>query len=185
VTLRIIAGSWKGRRLEAPAGLGTRPLPDRIKQSLFDWLGQDLSGMSIADVCSGSGSFAFEAASRGAHIVHACEPSPHAFATLAANHATLGRPSSVMLHRAPFEAVLPSLSGLDLVFADPPFPWYVDDPRRVADLITLAAKTLTASGSLLIRGESGSLLPAVTGIRENERRQYGRSWIAKLQSFNA
>src|SRR5687768_3944930 len=64
--LRIIAGTFKGRRLAAPPGLATRPLPDRVKQALFDWLGQRMDGLHVADCCAGSGAFAFEALSRGA-----------------------------------------------------------------------------------------------------------------------
>ena len=55
--LRIIGGTLGGRKILAPPGLDTRPLPDRIKQSLFDWLGQDLSGLQVADICAGSGAF--------------------------------------------------------------------------------------------------------------------------------
>ncbi|MHC5067298.1 MAG: RsmD family RNA methyltransferase, partial [Planctomycetota bacterium] len=70
---RIIAGNWKGRRLRTPPGLATRPLLDRIKQSIFDILGQDLTGWRVADCCAGSGSFGIEAASRGAKEVHLIE----------------------------------------------------------------------------------------------------------------
>lgn len=179
MSLRIIAGDWKGRRLDAPPGLDTRPLMDRIKQALFDWLGQRVDGWTVCDACAGSGSFAFEAASRGAAAVHACEPGK-AFATLAANHRALGAPAAVVLHRAGFEQVLPGLRGLDLVFADPPFPWYADAPERVAELLSLARAALAPEGMVLIRGEQGASLPPVAGLREVERREYGRSWVARL-----
>lgn len=181
MSLRIIAGAWKGRRIEAPPGHDTRPLLDRIKQSLFDWLGQDLDGQAVADACAGSGSFSFEAASRGARIVHACEPGAQAFATLSANHQSLGSPSAVVLHRAQFQRVLPGLNGLDLVFCDPPFPWFAEDPASVATLLTLAAAAIAPDGAILIRGEQGSSLPVVAQIREEERRAYGRSWVALLR----
>ena len=179
MSLRIIGGEWKGRRIDAPPGLDTRPLTDRIKQSLFDWLGQRLDEQTVADACAGSGSFAFEAASRGARSVHACEPG-HAFPTLAKNHRALGSPSAVVLHRSPFQAVLPGLSGLDLVFADPPFPWYAEQPELIVALLTLSATALHADGAILIRGEQGASLPRVDGLRELERRAYGRSWVARL-----
>lgn len=184
MSLRIIGGAWKGRRIEAPPGLDTRPLTDRIKQSLFDWLGQRLDGQLVADACAGSGSFAFEAASRGAHRVHACEPG-HSFATLATNYRALGTPAGVVLHRAPFQAVLPTLSDVDLVFADPPFPWYAEDPALVGSLLQLAAAAMKPEGILLIRGEQGASLPTVSGVRELERRTYGRSWVAKLARIAA
>ena len=179
--LRIIGGTWKGRRIAAPPGLDTRPLMDRIKQSLFDWLGQNLDGLAVADACAGSGSFAFEAASRGARIVHACEPGAQAFTTLSANHRDLGSPAQVVLHRSPFQQVLPSLNALDLVFCDPPFPWFSDDPASIVTLLSLASAALAVDGTILIRAEQGSSLPRVAGLHEHERRAYGRSWVAALQ----
>ncbi len=155
---------------------------DRIKQSLFDWLGQDLTGLVVADACAGSGSFAFEAASRGANVVHACEPDANAFATLSSNHAELGHPAQVVLHRASFQLVLPTLNGLDLIFADPPFPWYGQEPQRIVELMGLSAAALAPRGSLLIRGEKGASLPVIPTLREAERRQYGRSWVALLRA---
>lgn len=180
MSLRIIGGEWKGRRIAAPPGLETRPLMDRIKQSLFDWLGQDLAGQRVADACAGSGSFSFEAASRGAVEVHACEPGA-AFATLSANHRDLGAPAAVKLHRAQFQRVLPTLRDLDLVFCDPPFPWFAEDQAAITTLLELAAAAIAPNGAVLIRGEQGASLPTVAGLREDERRTYGRSWIALLR----
>jgi 16S rRNA (guanine966-N2)-methyltransferase len=179
--LRIIGGTLKGRRLAAPPGLATRPLPDRVKQSLFDWLGQRLDGLRVVDCCAGSGSFAFEALSRGAAHVDAIEPGPVAAPVLRANAARLGNPSAVVVHALPFQAVLPRLADVDLVFADPPFAWYRDDAPLVADLLRLGAGALKADGRLVIRGERGTDLPAVpAGLVERERRTYGRSWLALL-----
>ena len=86
----------------------------------------------------------------------------------------------MVLHRSPFQSVLPTLSGLDLVFADPPFPWYADDPALIVSLLGLAAAALQPEGIILIRGEQGASLPTVSGLREMERRTYGRSWVARL-----
>ena len=179
--MRIIAGIYKGRRLIAPPGLDTRPLPDRIKQSLFDWLGQDFTGATVADVCAGSGSFACEAASRGATLVHIIEAGRHALPAIKANIASLGNPPSLQLHPRTFQAVLPTLRGLDLVFCDPPFPWYADEPQTLIELLTLGRASLASSGRLLIRGERGQDLPPLPhGLRVEERRFYGRSWVARL-----
>src|SRR5262245_65382209 len=125
--LRIIAGAFKGRRLAAPPGLATRPLPDRVKQALFDWLGQRLDGLHVADCCAGSGAFTFEALSRGARRVEAIEPGAHALPVLRANAAKLGKPAGLVVHALPFQTVLPGLRHVDLLFADPPFAWYADD----------------------------------------------------------
>ncbi len=178
--MRIIAGKWKGRTLEAPDGLATRPLPDRIKQSLFDWLGQDLSGLTVADVCAGSGGFGIEAASRGASVAHLIEPGRHAIPVIRANLRQLGDPPAIRLHPRPFQTALPTLAGLDLVFADPPFPWFADEPALIAELLRLAAATLAADGVVVIRGEAGTDLPEHPELVERERRTYGRSWISLL-----
>lgn len=179
--LRIIAGTLKGRRLLAPPGLETRPLPDRIKQSLFDWLGQSCEGLAVADVCAGSGSFGFEALSRGAAAVHLIESGRHAISILQANHKGLGSPAAVHLHTRPFQAVLPGLKGLDLVFCDPPFPWFTAEPATLGELLRLAGGALAPKGRLVVRGERGHDLPALPpGLRESERRFYGRSWVAVM-----
>ena len=72
MSVRIIGGDWKGQT-RAPADKSTRPLLDRIKQSLFDTLGQRCDDWRVADACAGSGSWGFEAASRGAHESHMIE----------------------------------------------------------------------------------------------------------------
>ncbi len=180
--LRIIAGDFKGRKLLAPPGLETRPLPDRIKQSLFDWLGQSCAGWKVADVCAGSGSFGCEALSRGASIVHLIEAGRQAISILQANHRALGSPSGLQMHPRTFQQALPMLSGLDLIFADPPFPWFVEEPETLSELLRLGGAALGAKGRLVIRGERGHDLPSLPpGLREAERRFYGRSWVVVLQ----
>ena len=181
MTLRIIGGTLSGRRLLAPPGLETRPLPDRIKQSLFDWLGQECTGWSVADVCAGSGSFGCETLSRGARLVHLVESSRHAISILQANIRSLGSPEALRLHARPFQNVLPGLHGLDLVFLDPPFPWFAEQPDLISELMALSAATLGAGGRMVIRGERGCELPHLPArLREGERRFYGRSWIAQF-----
>ncbi|GDY13170.1 hypothetical protein LBMAG53_20480 [Planctomycetota bacterium] len=179
--MRIISGRWGGRRLEAPPGHETRPLTDRIKQSLFDWLGQDLTGWRVADACAGCGGFGIEAASRGAAEVHLIEPGRHALPAVRANLAILGDPPEIRLHPRPFQRVLAQLSGLDLVFCDPPFPWYSDDRPQLEELVALGCAALSKEGRLVLRGETGEMLPNLPpGRQEQERRVYGRSWIAAI-----
>src|SRR5512132_1128182 len=157
--LRIIAGTFKGRRLVAPRGFATRPVPDRVKQALFDWLGQRLDGLHVVDCCAGSGAFSFEALSRGARRVEAIEPGRHAVPVLRANAAKLGDPEGLVVHPEAFQAVLPRLHGVDLVFADPPFAWYRDGGATIAELLRYGAGALAPDGRLIIRGERGTDLP--------------------------
>jgi len=181
MSLRIIGGAWRGRTLLAPPGLETRPLPDRIKQSLFDWLGQSLDGLTVADVCAGSGAFGCEAASRGATLVHLIESGRQAQDILRANITALGRPASLRLVTRPFQDVLPGLRDLDLIFCDPPFPWFSEQPEVLSALLTLARGALAPSGRLFIRGERGHDLPVLPrGLKLEERRFFGRSYIVRL-----
>src|SRR3989454_12074221 len=114
--LRIIGGALKGRRLAAPRGLETRPLPDRIKQALFDWLGQRMDGLVVVDCCAGSGAFAFEALSRGARRGGAIEPRAHAGPGLRGNAAKLGKPPNLVLHAPPLPTGLaPAARGRPLL----------------------------------------------------------------------
>ena len=71
--MRIIGGLWKRSKLSVLDRPGLRPTPDRVRETLFNWLGQDLSGWRCLDAFAGSGALAFEAASRGAKEVLACE----------------------------------------------------------------------------------------------------------------
>jgi 16S rRNA (guanine(966)-N(2))-methyltransferase RsmD len=162
--------------------MDTRPLPDRIKQSLFDWLGQDLSGQRVADICAGSGTFGLEAASRGATEVTLIEAGRHAAPALQANLKLLGQPAGVHLALTTFQLALPRLRGLDLIFADPPFPWFREDPAALDALMHLAADSLTTGGRLVIRGERGhDLPPAPPSYLPGETRFYGRSWVRQLR----
>jgi 16S rRNA (guanine966-N2)-methyltransferase len=179
--LRIIAGAHKGRRLMAPPGLATRPLPDRIKQSLFDWLGQDFTGLNVVDCCAGSGSFGLEALSRGAAAVHCIEPGKHAIGALSANARALGNPPNLVVHVRDFQHVLPKLQDMDLIFADPPFPWFQDEVDTLRELLEKCAAALAREGRLVIRGERGHELPPFPGLRAKEQRFYGRSWVALLR----
>ena len=179
--LRIIGGTFRGRRLVAPHGLETRPLPDRVKQSLFDWLGQRLDALHVVDCCAGSGAFAFEALSRGARRVDAIDPGAHAVPVLRTNAARLGDPAGLVVHPASFRDVLPRLHDVDLVFADPPFPWYRGGGAEIGELLRLGGRALSPGGRLVIRGERGADLPGLPAdLVERERRTYGRSWLAMM-----
>jgi 16S rRNA (guanine966-N2)-methyltransferase len=89
-TVRIIGGEWRRRLLRFPDSPGLRPTPDRVRETLFNWLGNDLSGLSCLDLFAGSGALGFEAASRGAERVVLVDSSPKVLAALELNARTLG-----------------------------------------------------------------------------------------------
>ena len=74
--VRLIGGQWKRTRLDVPSVPGLRPTPDRVRETLFNWLGQDLTGWRCADVFAGTGALGLEAASRGATAVVLVEQHP-------------------------------------------------------------------------------------------------------------
>ena len=182
MSLRIMAGRGRPRRLATPPGRTTRPMPDRLKQSLFDWLGQTCAGLRVVDCCAGSGTLGYEAASREAAEVFLIEHDRAALDVLRANHATLGRPAGLHILAGDVARMLPTLSAIDLVFADPPFPWYHQDRHLLEVLLGHLAQVLAPQGRAFIRGERGAdLPPSPPGLVETERRHYGRSWIALLR----
>ena len=124
--VRIIGGEWRSRRLRFPAARDLRPTPDRVRETLFNWLGQTVSGWHVLDLFAGSGVLGFEALSRGAAWVGFVEQSPRVGQTITANLERLGaergrytvwtRDARKWLDRPTLEA-----GKVDLVFLDPPF----------------------------------------------------------------
>jgi 16S rRNA (guanine966-N2)-methyltransferase len=119
--LRIIGGKYRSRRLRVPARPGLRPTPDRVRETLFNWLGQDLSDLACLDLFAGSGALGFEAASRGAALVAMVEKDRIALAELERNRAELGA-AQVEIHGGDASAFLARGDAkFDVVFLDPPF----------------------------------------------------------------
>ncbi len=119
--VRIIGGQWRRRLLRVPSAPGLRPTPDRVRETLFNWLGQDLSGLACLDLFAGTGVLGFEAASRGAASVVMVERAGAAFEALAANARALGA-TQVELRREDGLQFLPRDNRcFDVVFLDPPY----------------------------------------------------------------
>ena len=124
-TLRIIGGEWRRRVLRFPDSEGLRPTPDRVRETLFNWLGQDLTGLSCLDLFAGSGALGFEAASRGASRVVMVEQSPKVFAALEVNARVLDAEDRLQMVRADAVKFASSRGSADLrfdvLFLDPPY----------------------------------------------------------------
>ena len=119
--LRIVGGQWRSRRLRIADVPGLRPTPDRVRESLFNWLGQDLRGWSCLDLFAGSGALGFEAASRGAARVTLVERDPHAYAVLQQNAGLLGGEALHCLRGDAQRFLENARERYDLIFLDPPF----------------------------------------------------------------
>jgi 16S rRNA (guanine(966)-N(2))-methyltransferase RsmD len=137
--VRIVGGQWKRTRLPVADKPGLRPTPDRVRETLFNWLGQDLSGWRCLDAFAGSGALGFEAASRGAIQVVMVEQDPELVTALRATKARLAA-DAVEVRRANGLSVLKEFAGagLDLVFLDPPFDADLFDKAVAAAVPALA-----------------------------------------------
>lgn len=119
--LRIIGGEWRSRIITFPPETDLRPTSDRVRETLFNWLGQDLTGKTCLDLFAGSGALGFEAASRGAKRVVMVERNPAVFRALQTSAAALVA-TTVELKRADALEFLRTEDGIyDVVFLDPPF----------------------------------------------------------------
>lgn len=121
--MRIIAGQFRGRPLEAPPGIATRPTADRVREALFSMLASRLGpfeGLRIADLYAGSGALGLEAISRGAAQATFVENDPRAAAAIKANAERLGVADAVRILGGSALA-LPRSDPFDLIFADPPY----------------------------------------------------------------
>ena len=121
--VRIIGGEWRSRWIKFPDIEGLRPTPDRVRETVFNWLGQDLTGLTCLDLFAGSGAFGFEAASRGARRVVLVERNRRITQSLEDNTQLLcgGRgPLSVVCADA-LEFLQRDLRTYDVAFVDPPY----------------------------------------------------------------
>jgi len=120
--LRIIGGEWRSRRFAFPDGPGLRPTPDRVRETLFNWLAAYVPGARVLDPFAGSGALFLEALSRGASSGLALDLNREAVAALRGHLATLKcENGEVQLQDALAYLAKPAPAPVDLVFLDPPF----------------------------------------------------------------
>lgn len=118
--LRIIGGDWRGRRLEFANTAGIRPTPDRVRETLFNWLQTSIIGARCLDMFAGSGALGLEALSRGAGQLVFVEQSPAAVSSIRENLAALDARAQVFEGDA-FDFLRGNTDTFDVVFVDPPF----------------------------------------------------------------
>ncbi len=120
-SVRIIAGEWRSRLVTFPAAEGLRPTPDRVRETLFNWLGQDLTGKRCLDLFAGSGALGFEALSRGAQALVFVERSAPIRRAIAANADRLAAQGMRLIAGDALEFVATTPERFDVVFIDPPY----------------------------------------------------------------
>ena len=171
--LRIIAGTLGGRPIEAPHGYATHPMGERIRNALFNMLG-DLEGKTVLDPFAGSGAISIEAVSRGATHAVAIEKDRKAQEVIAKNIAALGVGDEVTLIRANCRAWSETSQNklFDIIIADPPY----NDVNL--STISLLTRHLKSTGTMLLSHPGRESAPTVNGVVVVDNRNYGDAALA-------
>jgi len=152
--VRIIGGQWRSRIVRFPDAQSLRPTPDRLRETLFNWLGQDLTGKTCLDLFAGSGALGFEAASRGARQVVMVEQNAAVYSALRQTQAMLCA-EQVGIHRTDaFGFLKTDARRYDVIFLDPPFQhgW-------LTRLLPLLPTHLTVEARIYLEAEGPVALP--------------------------
>jgi 16S rRNA (guanine966-N2)-methyltransferase len=169
--MRIVGGTRRGRRLLSPRSAATRPTADRVREALFNILGQTLPGGEVLDLYAGTGALALEALSRGAERAVLVEVGAEAAELCRRNAAALGFEGAVTLLRMQAEGAVQMLQregrSFVLAFADPPYA-----ARVGAWLLDAVSPLLVAGATLVVEHDRREGLPesGATLFRVDERR---------------
>lgn len=173
--MRIVAGTLKGRRLAGPTWDGVRPTSDRLRETLFNVLGQRLDGERVLDVFAGTGAVGLEAISRGAASATLVDSDARAVRLIAANAAACGVADRCVVVRAAWPATDPRLGGpFDLIVLDPPYAL-----PDVDGAVAAAASRLAPGGRLVLEHRRGRpVADTVGGLRRFRLLEAGDSALS-------
>lgn len=175
--MRIIAGEWRGRTIEAPAGRDTRPTSDRAREGLFSMLQSRLGsfeGLAVADLFAGTGALGLEALSRGAAHCTFVEKDRAALETLRRNIARLGAEGRSDVRAQSVEHA--SIRPVDLILADPPY-----GAGLAPIALDRAPEWLSPGGWVAIETQSEALSPP-EGLSVEAERRFGKAHITLLRA---
>jgi 16S rRNA (guanine966-N2)-methyltransferase len=172
--MRIIAGEFRGRKLLPPEGDVTRPITDRVKQSLFDILTPNIDGAHVYDCFAGTGSMGLECLSRGAAKATFFEADFSALKRLATNIETLG----VKEHSKVVKGDLfrwfdtTPIGQANLIFLDPPYRFLNNQPEKLQQLAERFAGHLAPDGLVIFRHDAKDAL-SLPALNVVDTREYG------------
>ena len=146
--VRIGGGEWRSRLLTFPDAPGLRPTPDRVRQAVFNWLGQELHGLTCLDLFSGTGVMGFEALSRGARQVVMVEKSIPAYKALIENKQLLNADAAQILNMDALQFLAQNQLVFDIIFLDPPY-----NQGWLPKLLPQLQQHLTPEGLLYVEAE--------------------------------
>jgi len=170
--VRVVAGEYRGRRLQAPRGLDVRPTSDRVREALFSILG-DISGLRVLDLFAGSGALAIEALSRGAAGATLVEHDRAALDAIRANLAPLPDANAEVVSADALTWLGRERGPYDLVFLDPPY----SEARKLAGPLTQKLPAALSPNSLIV-SESDKRDPLTLAFPLEDERTYGHTRIA-------
>jgi 16S rRNA (guanine(966)-N(2))-methyltransferase RsmD len=165
--VRILGGRWKRTKLPVPSMPGLRPTPSRVRETLFNWLGHDLTGRRVLDVFAGSGALGLESASRGATHVTLLEQHPALCAALTRLCERLPAPEVEVIRSEALFWMQRCTQHFDLIFLDPPFTADLQQPSLHA-----AAQLASPHGLIYLESDhplSDQDLPAPWAIHRQSR----------------
>jgi 16S rRNA (guanine966-N2)-methyltransferase len=172
--VRIVGGEWRGRRIDVPRGADLRPTPDRVRETLFNWLGQTLDGAVVLDLYAGTGVLGFEAASRGAARVVLVEHARSAVTALHATRTALGAEQVEIVAADAQHYLAQTDARFDVVFLDPPF-------RQNAWLVLFERLPRCLASGARVSVEASAPQDAPQGWHELRRLRAGQVSIQLLQ----
>ena len=179
--MRIIAGKAKGRKLNAVPGKETRPLTDRVKESLFSILQPEMEGAAVLDLYCGSGAFGIEAVSRGAVRAVCIEKGRAAAEVCRQNIQTIGFASQAVLVQADVvswcKAAQSSTQKFDIIFADPPFLELAEHDSAFQKLRELLAPLCAPEGQIVVRTHERAATPDIPGAALFRTKEIGISTL--------
>lgn len=146
--VRLNAGIWRSRVLKFPDAEGLRPTSDRVRQTLFNWLGQDLTGKSCLDLFAGTGALGFEALSRNARQVTMLELAKAPLQALLQNQRLLGATQADIRQMDALQFLAQSKQRFDVIFCDPPY-----HKQWLDKLLPQLASHLAEDGLLYVEAE--------------------------------
>jgi 16S rRNA (guanine966-N2)-methyltransferase len=170
--MRIVAGEFRGRRLQAPRGSSTRPTADRVREALFSMLGE-VGGLRVLDLFAGSGALGIEALSRGAASAVFVERDHAAVAAIRRNIEAIGVAETAVRRRDVLAFLGSCRESFDLVFVDPPY----DSAPRLARPLSSALPAVLSENALIVT-ESSKHTPLELSLPLARERTYGDTRIA-------
>ena len=174
--MRVIAGSAKGFKLNAPKGLSTRPTADRVKEGLFSAIQFEIEGGQVLDLFAGSGQLAIEALSRGAKSAVLVDQDGEAVRVIRENLAKTGFSDRARVLRADYRQYLQSTSDrFDLIFLDPPYA--EKDLENALNLIS-EIDILRENGIIICeKAKDGHFSASFPGLKQDRTYRYGKTEI--------